>query len=308
VTSTDLSPQSRDENASAHGPLIAGIPAFNEETTIAKVIIKARRFVDEVMVCDDGSTDDTAEIAEALGATVLRHRENLGKGQALRTLISEARRRAPMALVTIDADDQHDPEDIPRVIGPVIAGKADIVIGSRMASPDMPADRKVGNRILGAVTKSNSGISVTDSQSGFRAYSLKAVESIEFKDAGMATESQTLIDAGRLDLRVVEVTVSVKYEGIRQKRSRLSHFSEVLDYMLMRTIVGSPIMYLGLPGLILVVAGLIGGADVVQIYINTKQFAIGTVLLSISVAIVGAMMINTSLILKFVARSRRSMQ
>ena len=112
---------------------IACIPAFNEEGRIASVIVRARRRVDAVVVCDDGSGDLTGEIAEGLGAVVVRHGRNLGKGAALRSAFLRARELGADVVVMLDADGQHDPEEIPGLVEPILKGAADMVVGSRYA-------------------------------------------------------------------------------------------------------------------------------------------------------------------------------
>lgn len=279
--------------------VVVCIPAHNEERTIAKVVLGSRKFADAVIVCDDGSDDMTGEIARALGASVIKHEANFGKGSALDSLIAAARALGPKAIVTIDGDDQHDPRDIPAVVAPVLAGEADVVIGARpMDSGEMPRERVFGNRVLDRFTSARAGEELHDTQSGFRAYSLKAAEAIDFKQEGMAIESQTLIDAVRLGLRIKEAPVSVKYEGIPRKRSRLAHLSEVLDYLVTTTVIQSPLLYLGLPGVVAVLLGVVAGARVVNIFLATHQIATGTALISALLVIIGIVIASTSLILK----------
>ncbi|MEM4234770.1 MAG: glycosyltransferase family 2 protein, partial [Candidatus Methanomethylicaceae archaeon] len=112
--------------------VIACIPAYNEERNIASVLLKTMKYVDKVIVCDDGSLDMTGEIAERLGAEVIRHERNMGYGAALRSLFKRSAELDPDVMVTIDADSQHNPEDIKRLTDPVLKGEADIVIGSRL--------------------------------------------------------------------------------------------------------------------------------------------------------------------------------
>jgi len=111
--------------------IIACIPAYNEEATIAKVIIQTQKYVDKIIVCDDGSSDLTGLIAERLGAEVIRHERNLGKGAALRSLFKKAKELKAEIIVTLDADFQHDAADIPKLIKPILDGEADVVVGSR---------------------------------------------------------------------------------------------------------------------------------------------------------------------------------
>jgi len=155
--------------------IVAGIPALNEEATIAKVLIRANRHVDKVLVVDDGSSDDTGLIAENLGATVIRHKRNLGKGVALRGCLDWARDQGVEVLVTLDADGQHNPDEIPKLIDPILRGEADVSIGSRRLTGGAPAYRRLGARFLDHATRVKSSDSVVDSQSGFRAYSRRAL-------------------------------------------------------------------------------------------------------------------------------------
>ena len=122
--------------------IVAAIPAFNVEKTIARLVLETQKFVDVVLVCDDGSTDCTAEIAERMGADVIRHERNLGYGAAIKTLFSMARELNADVLVTLDGDGQHDPREIPRLIEPVLENNADIVLGSRFLG-DKEKDNEV---------------------------------------------------------------------------------------------------------------------------------------------------------------------
>jgi glycosyltransferase involved in cell wall biosynthesis len=289
--------------------VVVCIPAYNEEKTIAKVVVGARKFADAVIVCDDGSSDMTGEIARSLGVQVVRNNLNLGKGRALGTLIAAAKELRPGVIVTIDGDDQHDPQDIPKVAEPVLNEEADIVIGVRpMVSGSMPSERIVGNKLLDGLTSAKAGEILHDTQSGFRAYSVQAVGKIDFSQKGMAVESQTLIDAAGLGLRIREVPVSVKYEGIPQKRNPAAHLSEVVDYIITRTVIDSPLLYLGLPGLIAVILGVVAGLRVVSIFSATHQIAVGTALIGVILLLVGTVAVATSLILKLLTARFQSVR
>ncbi|HID17259.1 TPA: glycosyltransferase family 2 protein, partial [Candidatus Bathyarchaeota archaeon] len=138
--------------------IIACIPAYNEEETIAKVVIQAQKNVDKVIVCDDGSNDLTGVIAEGLGAEVLRHERNLGKGAALRSLFRRAEELGADVTVTLDGDGQHDPADIPRLVEPILRGEADVVVGSRYfggepAGEGMPRYRRFGLKAVDGFVK-----------------------------------------------------------------------------------------------------------------------------------------------------------
>lgn len=285
----------------SHKPIVVCIPAFNEENTIAKVIVGASRHADVIVVCDDGSKDMTGEIARALGVHVIRHDKNLGKGEALKSLIEEAKKNEPKVVLTLDADGQHDPSEIPTVIKGVLDGEADIVIGVRpLTSDTMPRHRIIGNRLLNAITGRLASVRLQDTQSGFRAYSPAALEAIAFSQPGLAIESQTIISAASAKLRVKEVPISVEYEGIRRKRSIVAHFSEVIDYLLSKTIADSPLLYLGFPGLVIIILGATAWLRVLDIYTRTGLIAIGTGLIGLTLLVVGTVALATSLIIKMV--------
>ena len=280
--------------------VVAVIPAYNEERSIARVIIGTEKVVDKVIVVNDGSTDLTGEISNRLGITTVRHDKNEGKGAALRDGIEYAKKDVDFdVLVTLDADLQHDPSEIPKVLEPIIRGNADMVVGFRpMDASIMPRERIAGNKIFDAMSNRNGEI-IRDTQSGFRAYSKAALSKIKFMEDGLAIESQTFIDAVNVGLRIKEVPVSTTYEGIVQKRSALRHFNHVLDYIITRTVANSPLLYLGLPGIISILLGIVAGLRVIQIFVdNHQQIAAGTALIAVTLIIVGAVLVATSMILK----------
>ncbi len=133
--------------------ILVAIPAFNEGTTIGSVVLKARQFASEVIVVDDGSSDDTAETAALAGAHVIQHARNLGKGLAIRTAWMYAREHVPEAFVLLDGDHQHDPNDIPRLVEMILSGKSDVVLGVRWGKTSaMPMYRRIGKRALDYAT------------------------------------------------------------------------------------------------------------------------------------------------------------
>jgi glycosyltransferase involved in cell wall biosynthesis len=283
--------------------IAAIIPAYNEEKSIAKVLILTSKFADYPIVVDDGSNDLSGEISKKMGFVTLTHETNQGKGAALRTGILYARKNFSFdILVTLDADLQHDPNDIPKIVGPILDGNADIVIGVRpMNSRVMPRERIAGNKIFDAMSNNGNDVKVQDTQSGFRAYTSDALERIQFRENGMAIESQTFIDATALGLRIKEVSVYTTYEGVKAKRTRLNHFSQVFDYLISRTVANSPLLYLGIPGIGAILLGVLAGLRVVEIFINNhQQIAAGTALIAVTLIIIGAVLMATSLIIKLV--------
>lgn len=189
--------------------VLVAIPAYNEAGYIADIVIGALRYADSVIVLDDGSTDGTARIATEAGARVYNHEINKGYGAAIQSILNLSRSILPDVLVIMDSDTQHSPSDIPAVIEPILDGY-DMVIGRRN-SRDIPRTRRVGGRILSIATRCLSGSDIQDSQSGFRAYSRKAVEMIKPRERGMAVSSEITGLAAWAGLTITEVPISIRY-------------------------------------------------------------------------------------------------
>jgi len=191
------------------GKVIVALPAYNEEKYIAGIVSKATRYADTVLVLDDGSTDDTAWDAMEAGAQVEYHRNNKGYGATIQSILDYARREKPDVLVTIDADGQHSPAEIPALVQAIRDGY-DLSIGCR-AGKDVPFYRRVGGTTLSVFTYLLSGFWVKDSQCGFRAYSRRAVGLIRPKENGMAVSSEIVAQAAWNRLKITEVPISVRY-------------------------------------------------------------------------------------------------
>ena len=192
---------------------IAIIPAFNEEEAIESVVKKSFQYVDDVLVVDDGSSDNTFQIAESSGAILLRHPTNYGKGISLKDAFAKVDDYD--VVVTIDGDGQHNPDEIPLLVKPIIDGKADLVNGSRYLNgfdENTPAYRRVGQKVLDIATNITAGTNVTDSQSGFRAFSGKTISCYKFRDPGFGIESEMLADAAENNLRILEVPITGRYD------------------------------------------------------------------------------------------------
>jgi len=278
--------------------IIAAIPCFNEERFIGSVVLKARSYVDEVMVIDDGSTDNTAMVAEKAGATVIRHDCNQGKGMAFSTAFEQAREMGCSALVLLDGDGQHEPADIPSLLRPVLEGKADIVVGSRFLriKSHIPRVRALGQRTLTFLTNLGSRVRLTDSQSGFRAFSPKAVEALSFAEKGLSVESEMQFLAKDASLQVVEVPIGVGYYD-RARRSPAAHGMRVFNSIMGLISRRFPLFFFGVPGLVVLAFGLWQGVKVVQGYNSTGDFYIGPALLAVLLCTVGTLSLFTGLIL-----------
>lgn len=280
------------------GPTVALIPAFNEERFIGSIVLGTRMYVDQVIVVDDGSTDQTADIARRAGATVIQHLENQGKTAAVNTGFAYARRMQPCAVVMLDGDGQHAPDDIPALLHPIEEGASDIVIGSRFLSvrSEIPAYRKVGQHGLTLMTNLASGVSLTDSQSGFRAFSVAALQHLWFSQDGFAVESemQFLVREHRLSL--TEVPIKVTYAD-PAKRNPVRHGVQVVNGIM--RLVGQlrPLLFFGLSGLMTLMLGFSLGIHVINIYAATLQLAVGYALLTVLLCVVGIVLSFAGIIL-----------
>lgn len=278
--------------------VVACIPAYNEEKAIAKVVISAQQFVNQVIVCDDGSSDMTAIIAEKLGAKVIRHEGNIGKGEALRSLFLAAREINADVMISIDGDGQHYASEIPRLVEPVSNGTADVVVGSRFLGNEViPSYRRAGNKVLNVMTAQQ----VTDTQSGFRAYGKRAVREILPAEMGMGVDSEIIIDALGKGLKVAEVPISVSYgEEKTSTHNPLFHTFDVLFSVLKLTSIRHPLVFYGIPGLSLAAAGLYFALHALQIIGQTgivTNVALTYGLFSLGLVMLGLLMLFTGIIL-----------
>ncbi|NDJ78358.1 MAG: glycosyltransferase family 2 protein [Chloroflexi bacterium] len=280
-------------------PVIAVIPAYNEDRFIGSVVLKTRHYVDRVLVIDDGSSDTTARVAEEAGATLIPHAINQGKAQAINTGLQRARELDAGVVVLLDADGQHDPHQIPSLLAPIERGEADLVVGSRFLEmhSDIPRWRTVGQHALTLATNVASGVALTDSQSGFRALSRRALDKIRFRPGGgfsMESEMQFLIQ--QHSLAVQEVAVTMTYaEG--PKRNPFTHGLQVLNGIITMVSLNRPLFFFGLAGLILLVIGFTLGVDVVNRYNRYQTLATGRALISVLLAMIGMQALFTGMIL-----------
>ena len=236
-----------------------GIPAFNEEKNIAKMIVKLKKIYDEIIVCNDGSTDLTGEIAENLGVIVINHKQNLGYGAGINSIIKKSKEIDTDILVTFDADGQHKVEDVIKVIEPIKNGDADLVIGSRFlskAKEKIPEYRKIGINIITKVTNAGLKKKITDSQSGFRAYSKDLISKLDISDMGMGISTEILIKTNSLGFRITEIPITILYEGKTSTQNPISHGTSVLFSTIKYTSIEHPLKFYGIPSLIFFVIGL----------------------------------------------------
>jgi glycosyltransferase involved in cell wall biosynthesis len=284
---------------------IAAMPAYNEAHVIAEVIQGCKKYVDRVVVVDDGSTDNTVDIAESLGAYVVRHEVNRGYGAALRNCFETARNLGAGAMVIIDSDGQHDPSEIPKLLEPLKQG-FDLVIGSRFVNGNgnnVPIYRKFGMKVLDVATYIAGGLNVTDSQSGFRAYGRRAIENINLTGTDMSAGSEILIQARDHKLRFTEVEIHCRYDlEDCSTEHPFIHGPRVLFQLLKDMEYRRPLYYFAVPGLIMASTGFLMGLKFLQDYMFGGYLRFGPTLLMVMLTIIGAFMIFTGIILHAISR------
>jgi len=191
---------------------VAVIPAYNEGTRIANVVTSVMRYADAVVVVDDGSADGTGPAAAAAGATVVTHRSNCGAGAATMTGIEAARRMGAEAIITIDADEQHDPKDIPELLKPLREGRADIVFADRFAKKNnIPFIRRFFNVLGNIVTVFATGKWLSDSQCGYKAFGPRAIRDVDLKMSGFEFCTEIVRESVRHKWILVQVPIKVVY-------------------------------------------------------------------------------------------------
>ena len=282
--------------------IMVGIPCYNEEVAIGSLVLRASQYADEVVVIDDGSTDKTREVSRLAGAHVLVHDANLGKGAALRDLFQHAMHSDVDFVVVIDGDGQHNPDDIPKLIEPLLLDEADVVNGSRYltgAARDTPRYRRFGQLLLDRVTHwgLSEDLDVTDTQSGFRAFSMKSVPFFKFNSDELAIDSEMIMDASKARLRIKEVGVDVRYDVGRSSKNPVSHGVQVFVGVMRNIEFQKPLLVFTAPGAGLIALGLAVGAYVIQNFLHWGKVVYGPTMLTILLMVVGTLMAVTGILL-----------
>ncbi|NHN58585.1 MULTISPECIES: glycosyltransferase family 2 protein [Halorussus] len=292
----------RESSTKSVSHVVVGIPAYNEEHAIASTVLGAKKYVDRVIVVDDGSTDKTAERARQAGATVIQHETNKGKGSAIKTLFTYIDSLEWDVLVVLDGDGQHLPSDIPTVTEPILKNDADISIGSRYLEQDpeneTPRYRRFGQRVLDLLTTGSTGVKLTDTQSGFRAFSPATVKNLPLRSNGICVESEMIDAAVQQGLRIKETPIDIRYDGVEgQTYNPLRHGLSVVAFFLRLVRDRHPLLFFGVPGALLTLAGTMYGIDAILVYQQTGEFYPAKVLVSGFVTIIGILGVFCGLIL-----------
>ena len=282
--------------------ILVCIPAFNESRNIVEVINKSKKYADGVIVYDDGSTDDTYELAVNAGATVIKNPKNAGYGSAIRALFQAAKEQNADIMITLDSDGQHNPDHIPRLIEPLLTQNFDIVIGSRFLSKDdkekIPRYRSFGIKTITKLTQSASYSGLTDSQSGFRAYNKNALSKINLFEDGMAVSTEILLRAHEKNLLATEVPITVNYEtGDTSTHNPISHGIGVVYSVFQFISLRHPLAFYGLPGIALLGIAAYFIKHALNLFSESGYVSTNLILISVGIAVVGVVLLATAAIL-----------
>jgi glycosyltransferase involved in cell wall biosynthesis len=296
----ELGTYGTDSPAKRYSDVIVVIPAYNEDLVIGSVVLKALRQVETVIVVDDGSKDRTAEVAALGGATVIIMEKNMGKAHALVAGLNRARELGCTAAVTLDGDGQHRTREIPQVVSPVLEGKADLVIGSRFLDKvnGVPFYRRVGQKTLDVFTEIGSGQKCTDTQSGFRAFSQKALANLDFASTGYNIESDMINHFTSRGLTILEAPITVRYDvPHKHKKNPVTHGIGVLGSIINLISYRRPLLAFGIPGFIMIVAGMISVIWVFADMVATNTFHYLLAITGAFILILGMLLVIAGLIL-----------
>ena len=280
--------------------IIIGIPAYNEEKNIAGIISKLKNVSNDIIVCNDGSTDLTANIAEDMGAIVVNHEKNLGYGGAIRSIFLKAKDLAADVLVTFDADGQHRIEDIDGVIAPILENQSDIVIGSRFlddSEKEVPQYRKMGIKVITKITNATIKKELTDSQSGFRAYSKQVLNEISPSETGMGVSTEILIKASSKDLKISEVPIKILYGENTSTQNPITHGSSVIFSTIKFTSIEHPLRFYGIPSVIFMIIGFSFTYLAIQYYTEIGRLNTNLTIISAGTILIGVILLISAILL-----------
>lgn len=214
--------------------IIAVMPAYNEEVMIVDVVNETRKYVDDIIVVDDCSTDRTFHIIQGLGVKWVLHNRNYGAGRATKNGINTALRHKADVVITLDSDGQHVPKDIQKLLYPIVMNKADVVIGSRFIQPlgyeklkelkmiKVPKYREFGIKVITWFFNFGSKQKIKDSQCCFRAFNKRSLQSFKIEENGFGFTCETLIKCRKAGLRIQEVPVTCIYHSVFRLNSSMN--------------------------------------------------------------------------------------
>jgi len=274
---------------------------FSIFTLLRSIICKTKFFCSEVLVCDDGSMDGTGEVARAAGATVISHKSNKGYGAAIKTIFEAAKKKNVDVLITMDSDEQHDVKDIPKFIKPIVTHEADIVIGSRFLEKEsenqIPTYRRLGIKVITKLTQATSYEKITDAQSGFRSYNLKALSKLDLYDDGMSLGTEILLKAKEKNLTIQEVPITISYHQDSSTYNPVTQGVGVVGSILLFVSLRHPLMFYGLGGIVLLVFGMGFMGYSMELFSESSYVSTPLIIIAASFIMVGLILLSTGVIL-----------
>jgi len=267
--------------------ILVCIPAYNAESTIFQAVKKCQKFADLVLVINDGSSDNTASLAKDAGADVVNHKQNRGYGSAIKTGLTEGLKRNAKITITFDADLQHDENDIPKLVKPIIDNTADIVIGSRFLenNDDVKNYRKFGIKVITMLVNSFMNNHISDAESGLRAYgtdSLKELVPI-LETNGMGMSSEILLKSSVCKLKIFEIPRKEMYPtGIKtSSQNPLKHGLSVVFTIIKLIIENKPLKAFGIPSIIFFIISIISAISVIDFYNSAGRLPLGLTIFTV---------------------------
>jgi glycosyltransferase involved in cell wall biosynthesis len=277
---------------------VAAVIALNEERTIAKVIAHATRHVEKILIVDGGSRDDTALIAEAMGAEVIRHDRSLGKEASLRSCFEWAKTTTADVLITLEGGGYHYASFIPALLTAIQEKNADIAVGSRSSRTEgLAHSRRVGGRGFDKLSVARVGGRVVDSQSGFRAFSRRAIESVVAAENEMEVDTGILTEASKGELRIIEVPIAMIHSGKELLHSSPFHALDALFSIVKFTSIRHPFLFYGGFGAASLIVSLVFGVLALDYYRKYGQLVTNLALISVATGIVALLSLFTGVLL-----------
>ena len=276
-----------------------GIPAYNEEKNIASIIVKLKKISSRIIICNDGSTDSTGLIAKELGAIVINHQKNQGYGAAIKSIFLKSKEIGTKVLVTLDADGQHDVNEIDKLLKPITDDKSDVVIGSRFLgeTENVPSYRKLGINVITKLTNASIKKNLTDSQSGFRAYNKKVIEQVQLSESGMGVSTEILIKASSKEFRIAEVPITISYGENTSTHNPVTHGTSVIFSTIKYTSIEHPLKFYGIPSVILLIIGAVLTYFAIEYYVDIGRLNTNLTVVSAGIVLVGIVLLITAILL-----------
>ena len=291
-----LSEKYTESNKKDQIGIMVCIPTYNAESTISEAVKKCKEFADLVLVVDDGSTDNSESVAREAGAEILSHKINLGYGGAIKSGLAEALKRKVQVAITFDADLQHDPQDLPKLINPILSNSADIVIGSRFLERNdhVKPYRKFGIKLITKIVNSFSGNNIN---------ALKKIVPV-LETEGMGMSAEILLKAAVSKLKIIEVPRKELYpENVEtSSQNPLRHGLTVVLTIVKLIIETKPLPSFGIPSLIFFFASIISSLSVIDFYNHAGRLPVGMTVFTLLLVSIGFFLLLAAIILYVLSR------